>query len=330
MNKLIAVVFLLAGINLSAQQAQFYFLDSIQAAQHIIIDKSDQYFDNVQNIEMSIQMKTQFPENASRNNVLKSYRSFLQRDVESFTYKEEYKLKAIMNRCFAAISDFNEQLLPDSILLIKTKGKHYGAGVFYTRDNCIIIPESDLNSSSSQKLEKVMMHEIAHIVSRSDKQLQQKLYTSIGFNPIPKSKALALNPEFNKHLLFNPDGVDMAWYIELEHEGESKKVVPMIHTTTDGYQSNKKRFFDYLQFDLYELKEEKKAFYILNNAPLTSKLQSTYIHATGGNTFYIIHPDEVFADNFVILMQQKPRKNFSTKGQKLLMNLESILINYKR
>ena len=47
------------------------------------------------------------------------------------------------------------------------------------------------------------------------------------------------------------------------------------------------------------------------------------------NTSYIIHPDEVLADNFSFLMQdrngQKISMRFSEEGKKLLTDLEGVL-----
>ncbi|MFK7809100.1 MAG: hypothetical protein AB8F74_14955, partial [Saprospiraceae bacterium] len=47
------------------------------------------------------------------------------------------------------------------------------------------------------------------------------------------------------------------------------------------------------------------------------------------NTNYIIHPDEVMADNFMFLImaQEDPEslKRFSTEGQQLIADIEAVL-----
>ncbi|MEM8908050.1 MAG: hypothetical protein AAGD05_09415, partial [Bacteroidota bacterium] len=121
-----------------APNKQILMLDSMQAAQTIIIDESEHFFDYINKTDMSIQMKQNFPANTSREAALKAYQNYLQKDVLSFTPSEKVFLEKVFKEVYTNTMALAPDLLTDQIKLIKTHGQHYGPTTYYTRDNCIV------------------------------------------------------------------------------------------------------------------------------------------------------------------------------------------------
>ena len=120
----------------------FEILDSVQASKAIVVDKKDGFFENITPLDMSIQMKFSLNGNESRDALLESYRSFLQTEVMDFSEEEKVFLKKVMIRAMNLCNGMSANLVPGPVRLIKTRGNHYGDGAFYTREKCIVIPES--------------------------------------------------------------------------------------------------------------------------------------------------------------------------------------------
>jgi hypothetical protein len=112
-------------------------LDSAAAAQAIAFDRRDGYFEKVNASEMSIQMRQPLEAGQTREDLLPNYVSFLKSDVASFDYEESKFTAELAQKMFKITSLVAADIFPDTLKLIKTKGTHYGDGVWYTRENCI-------------------------------------------------------------------------------------------------------------------------------------------------------------------------------------------------
>ena len=121
-------------------------LDSASAAQAIVVDRTDRYYDLVTVSDMSIQMKTPLRPEDTRDSLLPKYLAFMKTEVSDFDEKELRFVSEAMTKLFRTASELNPETFPDTLKLIKTKANHFGAGVWYTRENCIVIPFKDRKS----------------------------------------------------------------------------------------------------------------------------------------------------------------------------------------
>ena len=95
----------------------------------------------------------------------------------------------------------------------------------------------------------------------------------------------------------------------------------------------KSTFLNYLQFDLYELEKNKHGLAIKikdgNKPNINYNFLSDFHRQITDNTDYIIHPDEIIADNFtlLILAEGKPKEleKISPLGKELLLKINHIL-----
>lgn len=316
-----------------ANDNKIVFADSTAASQMIIVDEREQFFDKITALEMSIQMKKPLS-GESRTEVLADYKDFLQKDVENFTKEEREFTEMTMRKALQLCDAVNPDIFPQEIILIKTKGKHYGNSVYYTRENSIVIPENELQARNEEAFLRVMLHEVFHIYSRYNPEKRNDLYELIGFKPLTVRPVLPV--ALQDRLMTNPDGIDINYVMQMKNaEGDSIEILPIIVSAKDAYSDKTPAFFDYIKFDLYELKynqnnsydvlTDEKGFSTLNLRELPD-----FFDQIEDNTGYIIHPDEILADNFVIVMQEEGKENkyadYSAEGQRLLREVREILV----
>jgi hypothetical protein len=200
---------------------------------------------------------------------------------------------------------------PKKIILIKSNGKEEG-GAAYCRSNAIILPATRVATQPLDQLERLLIHELFHILSVHNPKLRTSLYKIIGFqtcDPIPLPKALV------NRKITNPDAPLFDCFINLDHEGKEVLATPVLYASVEKYDAKKGgSFFKYLTFKLMvvEKVQDKYQAKVVDGEPimLTPGKMESYFAKIGRNTGYIIHPDEVLADNFSYLILDK--KNLKT------------------
>ena len=315
-----------------SDQNEIILLDSVAASGAIIVDKADGFFGKIMPLEMSIQMK-QEAVSEDRMEVLQEYKDFLQTDVEDFSKEENAYIRDIMKEAFQLCNSVNSDIFPKKMRLIKTKGKHYGNSVYYTREDMIIIPQNELDARNKSSFLRVMLHEIFHIYSRYNPEKRHELYALVGFKPLTARPVLPT--ALQKRLLFNPDGINFNYSMDLKtQEDEMIKVMPIIVSAKDAFSKSNSAFFDYVKFDLYEIEyNQNNSYNVLTDERGFSTLDlrelPDFFNQIKDNTQYIIHPDEILADNFmyVMLAQKEDGKfsGYSDEGTVLLEDIRGIL-----
>lgn len=316
------------------EKSKYKLLTKEEASQWIITDEKEGFFEKVAPLEMSIQMKKNL-EDAPRETTLESYKKMLQEDLQEFTKEEKVAVQKIFDKALSLCYKISPKLNLPEIFLIKTKGDYYGAGVYYTRDNSIIIPAPMLTfdkDGENAGFLSTMIHEIFHVYSRYNKDKRDALYKRIGFEKLPN---LALSEFLKERVLYNPDGVDLRYAITVKSKktGEEFKAIPAIYARHKAFRSDMPAFFGYLTFQLFEVKDRAGTWSVTNKDVGHSIEDLTgFWEQVGDNTRYNIHPDEICADNFVILALSKENngeniKELSAEGQTLVKDLLAIIDN---
>ncbi|MCB9273954.1 MAG: hypothetical protein H6564_07925 [Lewinellaceae bacterium] len=321
-------------IRLSAHQHVF-LLDSLQAAGAISQDGKEGYFEKVQPLDMAIQMKQPLAEGKTREAMLEDYRAFLRADVAGFSPEEEALLRQVFQQAFRLCRGFSSALFPDTIRLIKTRMRHYGPGVYYTRERCIIIPANELQADNAEALTGVMLHELFHIYSRYHPEQREALYRLIGFERL--ARPLHLPDSLQQRLLLNPDGIDYRYGIAFDGPGgRAIQAVGLISAAFPEYSPSHAQYFEYLDFQLYPITRSDSAYAVqvinASQSPLppVDSLPG-FFRRIGDNTSYIIHPDEILAENFVFMIMMAAgdpnveAEQYSARGRELLSGMERIL-----
>ena len=186
---------------------------------------------------------------------------------------------------------------PDEILVVRTTGREEG-GASYTRGNVIVLPDNIL-VNQDQDLAQLIGHEIFHNLSRNDESLRTNLYKTIGFEPCLEFLFPAV---LAPRKITNPDAPKNDHRIKVKYRGQPAWAVPVLYAAVDKYDRKKGgEFFDYLEFRLALTSVAD----IPNNAN-ASFVQveevEGFFEQVGRNTDYIIHPEEILADNFALLI----------------------------
>jgi hypothetical protein len=179
-------------------------------------------------------------------------------------------------------------------------------GAAYTRGNANSLSRKEKLTEDTTAIQKVVCHELFHILSRANATLQERLYETIGFT---KCNEIEFPATLKSRKITNPDAPKNDHYIRVQLGGKVSYVVPILFATTERYNVSKGgEFFDYLQFQflLVEKRGDKADVTPLYDGPsprLADMRQvSGFIEQVGKNTRYIIHPEEILADNFALLI----------------------------
>lgn len=318
-----------------SENHQVIFLDSLEAGKAITKDEKENFFSLITPLDVSIQMKKNFEAETPRAEIISEYKAFLKTDVLDFSKEEMEFVNEVIKEAYEMANKVSTTVFPKEIKLIKTHANHYGQGAYYTRENCIIIPKDELALRNKEGFLETMFHEISHIYTRYHPVKQKALYKLIGFSNIGNMSNLLIKPELKNRILLNPDGVNFAYYIELnEKNGRPYSAIPIIKSNESKYINSKNDFFDYIDFSLYKI-DIQHGVRVKTDAEGNSTIDMDnipdFFEKITTNTSYIIHPDEIIADNFMYIMMREKKnglqRSFTDDGIELLKNMKKILTN---
>jgi hypothetical protein len=192
--------------------------------------------------------------------------------------------------------------LPSVVLLVKTSGREE-AGAAYCRGAAVALPQNMVDGRM-ETLAKVLPHEVFHILSRHNPPLREALYQAIGFkacNEVPLPAPLA------DRKITNPDAPVNDHFITADLNGRAAELMPVLFSKTERYEVQRGgTLFSYLDFKLMLLEAEGgvRRAAILDGKPVLLEPAAVpgFAEQVGRNTKYIIHPEEILADNFVFLL----------------------------
>lgn len=305
--------------NKSFGTAGVHFLDSLDASSEIIKDDNDRFFSHLGPVDVAIQMKTSV--SSLKGMHIDFYREYLKSQVGSFTANEAHHLTLVWNKVMRYTAAVNPDLKVD-VNLIKIKTNHYGPNVFYTRGSNIFIPENMTENLNEEVIFPILLHEWWHILSEYYPTLKEELYAIFGFKKHQLN--LVFPDKLKMRLLTNPDGVSQEFALPLEN---NNWLMPLIFTDQPGFNPIKNDFMGHLQMEVYRIDSEGRVILPENNPHLSKDMQA-FFSAIGDNTQYIIHPDEIVADNVMLAVIANTTgdfSRFSKAGKEKIMEVLKIL-----
>lgn len=193
---------------------------------------------------------------------------------------------------------------PREILLIQTTGKEEGRAA-YCRQSAIILPKNIVGGRGGESLERLLLHELFHILSSHNDELRDRLYAVVGF---ARCGAAMLPDDLGARKITNPDAPTIEHAIEIAVDDKPLRVVPILLADSAKYDAaGGKEFFAHMQFRLLAVEKTAAgtvAARLVDGKPqlLDPAETPSYHDKIGRNTGYIIHAEEVLADNFVLLV----------------------------
>ena len=189
----------------------------------------------------------------------------------------------------------------DPVIIIKTTGKEEGNAA-YTRGKAIVFPVQKI-STIQKPPTRLFAHELFHVISRANEPLRDRLFELIGFTRV---KEIRLHSALDQIRITNPDAPKMQHVIKLTlRPGESVFVTPYLFTKQE-FTTDKKSLFQYLNFKLLPVRVDPEGIWHAQSENLDQGLitpdHPDYWRQIRRNTQYIIHPEEIIADNFAMML----------------------------
>lgn len=218
--------------------------------------------------------------------------------VTTFSAEERARLEALLEAEHDTLTRIADHL-PPTVLFVATDGTVEWSAP-HTRANAIIFTPSWL-AAEDRQFRRTFYHELFHVISRHDPALREQAYALIGFEPC----AVTVPDSLARRRITNPDAPTHEHYLPLDLDG-ADGVVPYTYTFADGYSPDVEGFA-FLQFGLIAVTETDgqctPVTALGEDGLLSPQDVPAYVPRTGGNTDYIIHAEEVMADNFVMWVE---------------------------
>ena len=211
--------------------------------------------------------------------------------------------------------------LPREVLLIHTSGAE-SANQPHTRGNAVVLP-AQFNQQSFSDAE-VLAHELFHVVSRHQPELANRLYDLIGYDRVGELQWptgwLALR-------IANQDAPFDHHLMRVKIQGRETTVMPVLVTSSDKLPpADGDTLLELMQPRLLEVEpgagSQSTRPVLRGGKPVWHDPETTpdFLARLGGNTDYVLHPDETIADNFMFLVSGRAVKN-----PQLLKRIEAVL-----
>lgn len=259
-----------------------------------IIGARDEYIQRLSPLERALKAKSEVP--ASEADFLRLLTGTIQpwSDADRATVQ-------------AALDSIRPQLamlslpLPETVVFVRFTGAAEGNAP-HTRANAVLLTDGALQRLAA--LARLIAHELFHIASRRDKAWRDAMYATIGFVPICE---IALPPQLASRNITNPDAPRIDAAVKVGTADGVAWVAPLLQSTVDRYDAARPaEFFAFLRLHWLEvargeLPPEKAELSEPPRLRTTADLRGFH-EQIGRNTQYIIHPEEILAENFAQLV----------------------------
>jgi hypothetical protein len=265
-----------------------------------LLSKEDTYTQRWSQFDIDSRMKTK---GSSREELFE----FMKLQTRAWTNEEKNKIITICSEIDDQIQKQKLELnFPEEIYFVKTTAEEEGGAAGYTRGNYIVLKD-DLLSQPESALRKTVIHEFFHILTRNNPEFRKEMYGIIGFHMMNE---VAYPQNLKAYRITNPDAPQTDSYISLEVGGESKNCMMILYANQDYVDGD---FFKYLNVGFLSLAGDSiKIIEYKDDQPLIYSIKevSGFFEQVGRNTQYIIHPEEIMAENFVFaILQDKELPN---------------------
>lgn len=278
------------------QTVRYQFINAEQAG--TILAREDEYTAQLQPTEIGI--KNMDATKTTLADLQANYRT----GTLEWTQSERVAVQA-------AIDDLADELapyarhLPAEVVLAKISDRVEG-GLPHTRANMILFSQSALDGLVNQGgngLKSLFLHELHHVLSRNNTDKHDAYFNLIGFEPCDFTAPSSLRAL----RLSNPDAASYNHYAPTpvaNGDVTADGVIPYLSVTGPYDASTGAALGNYFNFGLLAVNVGDGQCTIAGEEPtlLAPPDLPAFLQLIGGNTGYIIHPEETLADNFTYLI----------------------------
>ena len=275
---------------------QIVFASGIDAEEYLRTE--DAFLLNLSPFDRSARLKT------SREIDNVGYLDFISGQVRDWTAAEKEKINQTMITISLALLEFN-LVFPQEIVFIKTTGIEEGNAAYCRGNNVIVLPQDYVNLPVD-RLYNLILHELFHIYSRNNTEIQERLYGLLSYQ---KCKELQLPNDIFRWKITNPDAAVNNYFFSANINGADYNLMPILLTSSNYEEEKGGDFFDYMELYFIAVTEDENAMVPLKRNDVyvlfTKDHVPDYIEFVSRNTDYIIHPEEILASNFVLMVNKR-------------------------
>jgi hypothetical protein len=272
---------------------EFHFATANQGRRSLA--RPDTYVDQMSPFDRQVRMRT------DRDPGVDAYLDFVAGEVRDWPAEN----RAAVRHAFGLLDEPLRRIgLPKigPVMLVHTTGREEG-GAPYTRGLAIVLPGRQTGTIAKPR-HKLISHELFHVLTRAHPILRDNLYSVIGFRHVGQ---IPLPPTLSERSITNPDAPVIEHVIDLKiSERASVTVAPLLFSASTFDPSSKRSMFGYMKFQLMEVRSNDGKGWkptIVDDKPVLHDAAIPDFHRQiGANTRYIIHPEEILADNFASLV----------------------------
>lgn len=240
-----------------------------------------------------------------RNSSKEELFSLISKQVSEFSDFEKESVIKIVKEIDESIKTlkFNVKL-PSDIYFVKSTALEEGGASGYTRQNVIVI-KNELLTGPENALKQLIIHELFHIITRSDANFRRDMYKIIGFSI---TNTIEYPTAIKDLRITNPDAPHTDAFITVKKDGKPVDCMMVLYS---DQPYNGGLFFKYLNVGFMELTSEGKREAVMKNGkPIIYSMNdiSGFFEQIGRNTQYILHPEEILADNFVFAINDRKKQ----------------------
>ena len=273
------------------QQARFAFATQAQA--RAVLGAQDDYVSATSALERPMVLAAAGPMDAER------FAAAMQATALDWSATERSAFDPVFARLERFLSAMKWQA-PATILLVKTSDRLM-EGFPHTRGNAIVIQEGMLREMRARPamLEFLVVHEAFHVLTRADRALREGLYSAIGFR---RCASIELPEALVRLRLTNPDAPENRHAIRVQWRGRPVEALPFVHFTSENIDP-KAGFVSQMKTS-WLLVERQQEHCVARDEGATLQELEGLREQVGNNTGYLIHPEEILADNFALLYRE--------------------------
>jgi hypothetical protein len=282
-----------ASCGLSLANGTSFEFASVEKGRQALATRDD-FVERLSGFDRAGRLKTDRPVSEAE------YLRFVETNVLAWTDSEKAVVSAAIEQLEPALNKLALPL-PKTVLFVRTTGREEG-GQQYTRANAVVLNASILGSGPGRPLKQCIAHELFHVLSRANAALRERCYASIGFKPCDE---VSLPATLGLPRLTDPDAPKNNHYIELTAGGKTVDAVPVLYARPEKYDAQKGgEFFSYLEFKFLTVPKDtgQTPTFGSDSQLLDPGQVSGFFEQIGKNTQYIIHPEEILADNFALMV----------------------------
>jgi hypothetical protein len=274
-----------------AEDTRFAF--ATQAEARVALGAQDDYVRTTSTLERSVVMGSAEAMDTER------FAAAMQAAALEWTEDERKPFAAVLVRVERFLSGMKRKG-PSTILIVKASDRLM-EGFPHTRGNAIVIQEGMLLEMTKRPamMEFLIVHEAFHVLTRANPGLREELYRAIGFRACA---AVEVPKALERLRLTNPDAPESRHAIGVRWRGRPVEVLPVIHFGSEKVDP-KAGFVSQMHTSWLVVERRQERCVAHDEGAKLDELEGLR-EQVGNNTGYLIHPEEILADNFALLYRE--------------------------